>query len=76
MVDPSLSAPFTAEGKALQREIESLRGRIAGRDPESGETDAQLRESIVRFGCEVARLFADQKALDAAGRPAGEREPH
>ena len=64
-----------AEGKALQREMESLRGRILGRDAESGETDAQLRESIVRFGCDVVRLFTDQKALNAA-RSAGEREPH
>jgi hypothetical protein len=63
VIDLSSPAPGfpTAERKALQREIESLRGRIVTHAGRSGETDAQLRESIVRFGHEVVRLFANEK---------------
>ncbi len=63
-MDLSLSAPGfpTAERKALQREIESLRDRIAMQGGRSDETDAQLRAAIVRFGHEVVRLFGGEKA--------------
>jgi chromosome segregation ATPase len=49
-----------AERDALQRENESLRGRIAGRDDDRA-SDAELRELIGRLGREVVRLFSAQE---------------
>jgi len=58
-----------AERDALQRENESLRGRIAGRDDDRA-SDAELRESIGRLGREVVRLFSAQEPSD--GNSSGE----
>jgi hypothetical protein len=75
--DHSLSAIriLTADRRSVQRKIGILRSQLAARGDRGVPTDAELRESIVRLGCEVVRLFSDERALIAAARTADERKP-
>jgi uncharacterized membrane protein YccC len=61
-----------SELEALRRENESLRNRLA--EVSDPAADSQLRESIVRLGLEVVRLFSAQKASDGKDPPAPDRE--
>lgn len=59
----SLKAART-EREALKRENEALKGRIAAAGASSREADAELRNSIVRLGHEVSRLYFAQKSAE------------